>query len=238
MIANTQQRIVNLWYGLGAVFLFLVFLPSIIGLDGMDGGFALSFVSGFMVLGSIIIIFIYRSRAKQLDRVLKGENRIALWRYSPEEWLRFAGKDFEAEKKLKAMLFFTIAVISVVIGIVLSIYMQDMVFIPIILGIIALVAVPAVWAPRYRYRKLKNSEAEVLIAENGVIIGRMFHLWISPLTRLDLVKLDTDAKVPVLSFVYSALTRTGWQEEIARVPVPEGKIEEAHKIAGYFNSKG
>jgi len=44
---NSQQRIVNLWLLLGAFFIFLIFLPSIIGLDGFDGGFAISFVSGF-----------------------------------------------------------------------------------------------------------------------------------------------------------------------------------------------
>jgi hypothetical protein len=69
MISNTQRRIVNRWYILTLVFLIAIFLPSQIGIDGMDGGFAISFFAGFMVMVGIIIIFIYRSRAKQLDKI-------------------------------------------------------------------------------------------------------------------------------------------------------------------------
>ncbi|MFA5973010.1 MAG: hypothetical protein WC780_11715 [Lentimicrobiaceae bacterium] len=235
MIANTQRRIVNLWYLLGILFLGLVFLPSIIGLDGMNGGFALSFVSGFMVISSFIVIVIYRSRARQFDKILSGEGRIALWRYSPEEWMSFVSKDFEAEKKLKGMLFMTIAVISIVIGIVLILYFRDLIFIPIIMGIIALIAIPAIWAPRYRFSKLKHSDSEVLIAENGVIVGRMFHLWESTGTSLDKISLNINGNPNVIEFVYSAITRTGRQEEVARVPVPKGKLEEAIKLVEYFN---
>lgn len=237
MIANTQRRIVHRWYFMGLFFLVLMFLPSVIGLDGMNGGFALSFVAGFMVICSVVVIVMYRSRARQLDKILAGEGRLALWRYAPEEWMRFVAKDFESEKKLKGMLFKLIAGVSVVIGILLTANSRDFLFIPIILGIIVLVAIPAIWAPRYRFNKLRHSDAEVLISENGVIIGRMFHLWKSPATRLDTVTLDPDAREPQLTFIYSALTRTGWQEEVARVPVPYGMLDEAIRIKEHFASK-
>jgi hypothetical protein len=63
----------------------------------------------------------------------------------------------------------------------------------------------------------------------------MFHLWKKMGTSLDKVTLDRDAELPILSFVYSALTRTGRQEEVARVPVPKGKLEEAIRLEEYFN---
>jgi hypothetical protein len=37
MISNTQRRIVNRWYLITLVFLIAIFLPSQIGIDGMDG---------------------------------------------------------------------------------------------------------------------------------------------------------------------------------------------------------
>ena len=98
---NTQRRIMKQWIFLLFVFIFLIFLPGIIGLDGFDGGFALIFVSFFMVIMSVIIIFIYRSRAKQLDSILSGEGKIAVWYYQPNEWYRFIEGDFAEDKKVK-----------------------------------------------------------------------------------------------------------------------------------------
>lgn len=234
---NSQRRIVNLWIVLMFVFMFLIFLPSLIGLDGMDGGFALGFVSFFMVIMSIIVILIYRSRAKQLDSILAGEGRIAVWKYSPDEWVRFVGVDFEEEKKLKKSLFLLVSVICIVVGIILWIAAEDVLMMLICLGIIPLVAIPAFLAPRMRYNKLKNSEGKALISEKGVIVGKMFHLWVKLGARLDQVVLVADEHPPILEFHYSMPTRTGRQEEVARVPVPKGKIEEAQRIGNYFSEK-
>jgi hypothetical protein len=234
---NSQRRIVNLWLILMAVFLFCMFLPSIIGLDGFDGGFALSFAAGFMVIMSIIVIMIYRSRAKQLDNILAGEGRIAVWKYTPAEWVSFITIDFEEEKKTKKFLFYLVSAISVIVGIILLIVVQDPLILLISLGVIPLVAVPAFLAPRMRYKKLQNSESKALISEKGVIVGKMFHLWVKLGARLDQVVLVTDEQPPILEFHYSIPTRNGRQESVARVPVPSGKTEEAIKIGEYFSSK-
>lgn len=234
---NTQQHIVNLWLILMAVFTFIVFLPSIIGLDGMDGGFAMSFVSGFMVITCIIVILVYRSRAKQLDKILSGEGRIAVWKYTPEEWMRFIAVDFEAEKKAKKMLFILVSAISVIVGIILLIVIKDILILFITLGIIPLVALPAFLAPRRRYRKLQRSESKALIAENGVIVGKMFHLWAKMGARLDGVLIDMESDPKIIEFWYSIPTRNGRQEEIARIPIPKSKMDEAMRIVEHFNSR-
>jgi len=231
---NSQRRIVNLWWILMAVFIFLVFLPTIIGLDGFDGGFAMSFVSAFLVIMSLIVILIYRSRAKQLDNILAGEGRIAVWKYSPEEWERFTRIDFEEEKKAKKFLFILVSVICVIVGILLWIAIEDVLIMFISLCIIPVVAIPAFLAPRMRYKKLRNSEGKALISEKGVIVGKMFHLWVKLGARLDQVVLVTDENPPILEFHYSMPTRTGRQEEVARVPVPYGKMDEAERIGNYF----
>jgi hypothetical protein len=233
---NTQQRIVNLWLILMAVFTFIVFLPSIIGLDGMDGGFAMSFVSGFMVIICIIVILVYRSRAKQLDKILSGEGRIAVWKYTPEEWMRFIAVDFAAEKKAKKMLFILVSAISVIVGIILMIVIKDILILFITLGIIPLVSIPAFLAPRMRYRKLQQSESKALIAENGVIVGKMFHLWVQMGARLDSILIDMESDPKIIEFSYSIPTRNGRQEEVARVPIPKVKMDEAMTIVEHFNS--
>lgn len=233
---NTQQRIVNLWIILLFLFLFLIFLPSLINLDGMDGGFALSFVSGFMVIMSLIVILMYRSRAKQLKKMLAGEGRIAVWTYSSDEWSRFIEVDFEAERKAKRFLFLLISAIAVVIGIILLLVVKDVLILFIALGIIPLVAIPAFLAPRMRYKKLMNSEPKALISENGVIVGKMFHLWVKMGARLDQVVFVEDEQPPILEFHYSMPSRHGRQEEVARIPVPRGKTDEAVAMGNYFAS--
>jgi hypothetical protein len=236
-IPNSQQRIVNLWLILGALFLCCMFLPSLIGLDGMDGGFAISFLAGFMVLSSLVVILVYRSRAKQLDRILSGQGRVAVWQYSPEEWMHFTAIDFEEEKKAKKFLFLLVSAISMVIGVLLLLVVRDILILLISLAIIPLVAVPAFLVPRMRYRKLLRSEHKALIAENGVIVGKMFHLWVKLGAALDQVILITDEQPAILEFHYSMPTRTGRQEEVARVPVPAGKTGDAARIAEYFNNR-
>jgi len=203
----------------------------------MDGGFAMSFISGFLVIMSLIVILIYRSRAKQLDKILSGEGRIAVWTYSPGEWMRFIAEDFEAEKKAKRFLFFLISAIAVVIGIILLIVVKDVLILFISLGIIPLVAVPAFLAPRMRYKKLLKSEAKALIAEKGIIVGKMFHLWVNLGASLDEVKINSESEPDMIEFTYSMPTRNGRDVQVARVPVPKGKREEATKIGEYFSSR-
>jgi hypothetical protein len=219
------------------IFVLCIFLPSLLGIDGMEGGFAISFIAGFMVIVAIIVILVYRSRARQMDNILSGEGRIALWRYSPEEWMRFVAVDFEDEKRIKKHLFLLVAIISFVIGVILVIVTQDPIMIFIIAGIIAIVAIPAFWAPRYRFNKLQHSEADVLIAESGVIVGKMFHLWVRMGARLEKVVIDMEKDPKLIEFTYSVPTRNGRQEEIARVPVPYGKMDEAMHIVEHFNNR-
>ena len=235
MIHNTQRRIVNQWYLLTLVFLIGVFMPSMFGIDGMDGGYGISFLAGFMAMVGLIVIVVYRSRAKQMDKILKGEGRIALWTYTPEEWMRFVAADFAEEKRTRRNLFIMVAVIALILGVLLTVAVQDALMMFIALGIVSIVAIPALLVPRFRYRKLKRSGAEALIAENGVIVGQMFHLWVKLGASLDRVSFTSDKGVPILEFAYSMPTRNGIQEEVARVPVPAGKMEEAERIVAHFN---
>ncbi|MBK6935671.1 MAG: zinc-ribbon domain-containing protein [Chitinophagaceae bacterium] len=231
---NPQRNIARGWMVMTLVFIFLLFMPSLAGIDGMNGGYAISFVSFFMVIMSIIIVFIYRSRAKQLDSILSGSGVVAVWKYQGYEWQEFARADFEEEKKAKKFLFILVSVIAIVIGIILWAVMKDILVFYITLGIIPVVALPAWLAPRMRFNKLMKSEPEAIIAENGVIVGRMFHLWVKMGARLDSVDLLTEEPPPILAFHYSMPTRSGRQEEVARVLVPAGKIEEAEKVVEHF----
>ena len=236
-IKNTQRGIVNTWYFITLIAFIGIFVPSWIGMDGMNGGFGISFLAGFAVLIGLIVIFMYRSRAKQMDKILSGEGRIACWTYLPEEWYRFTGVDFEADKKIKAQIFLLIVAVSIVVAIILMIVIRDPLILLIIAGLIVFISIPAYWAPRYRSNKLKNSNAVVLISEHGVLVGKMFHLWVGMGARLDQVGLNTESDPKIIEFSYSMPARYGRQTEIARVPVPAFKTDEALAIVEHFRSK-
>jgi ABC-type multidrug transport system fused ATPase/permease subunit len=151
--------------------------------------------------------------------------------------MRFVAADFEDEKKAKKNLFIMVAVIAAIVGVLMTIVLQSLLIVLIIIGIMVVVAIPAFLVPVFRYRKLKSSEAEALIAENGVIVGKMFHLWVKLGARLDGVSLNTAEEPDIIEFNYSMPTRNGRQEEVARVPVPFGKLEEATRIVEHFKNK-
>lgn len=236
-IHNSQRSVVNLWYFITLLFMAGVFLPAMSGMDMMNGGYGLSFLSGFMVIVGFIVIIVYRSRAKQLDKIITGDGRLALWHYTPEEWIRFIASDFEEEKTVKKNMFILVVAIALIVGVILMIVIQDPLIMLIIAGIIVLVAIPAYWAPRYRYRKLKKSKTFALIAENGVVIGEMFHLWVNMGASLDDVSLNVNENPNLMEFTYSYPVRHGRQEEVARVPVPYGKYDEAVDILKHFRVK-
>lgn len=234
---NMQQRLVRLWYVITFLSLIFMFLPFLLGVKGEEGGFAVSSLALAMVITGIVVILVYRSRAKQLDKILSGENVLAIWSYSADEWIRFVQADFEEEKKNKANLFFLVAGVSIIIAFLLILVTKDPVILVIIIGILVIVAIPAFIAPRYRFRKLQYSRAEVRITENGVLVGNMLHLWTGIGTRLEHVELDSAVEPKILAFHYSMPTRNGRRKEIIRVPVPAGKWDEALRIAGAFSSK-
>jgi ABC-type multidrug transport system fused ATPase/permease subunit len=172
-----------------------------------------------------------------LDKIITGDGRLALWHYTPEEWIRFIASDFEEEKIVKKNMFILVVAIALIVGVLLMIVLQDALIMLIIGGIIVLVAIPAYWAPRYRYRKLKKSRTFALIAENGVVIGKMFHLWVTMGASLDDVSLNVKENPNLIEFTYSYPVRHGRQEEVARVPVPYGKYDEAVNILKHFKIK-
>jgi len=234
-VKNSQWQIVRLWVILLLTFVFLIFLPSLIGLDGMDGGFAIGFVSFFMGIVSLVVIFIYTSRARQLDSILSGEGRLAVWHYQPDEWKRFVERDFAEQKIVNRSIFYLIAGISIVVGILLTIVYQDILMAEIILGLIAFLAIIAFITPYFRLNKLRKSTQLVIISEKGAVIGKMVHLWEKLGASLDKVSWnDQNPGTVMIEFTYSMPSRNGRDQQVARVPVPEGKKAEARQVFDHF----
>jgi len=233
---NPPLQTLTVWIVITVLGIFGIFAPSIFGMDGFKGGFAISALSFFLVLAGIIVIIIYSGRVRTLNRILKGDNLLAHWTYSSEEWNSYAETEYREEKEGKKVLFYVIAAFALFFGILfLIIDLENGIWVMgLMLALIAVIAFTAWFTSWYNYRQNKKYLGETYITGEAVYINRQLHTWRGLGARLDSVNLTKDASPLLLQFVYSAPTRTGMQEYTVRIPVPKGQEEAAEKVFQHF----
>ena len=228
-IKNKPRTIAIIFTVLLFGFIFLIFLPPIIGLEGMDGGFAVSLVSLFLAISSLIVAIIYFQLAQKFKRITSGDNLIAHWTYEREEWLKFTEKEYKYEKNKNRMLLLFIGVIALAVLIIFSLVNHDSwrIMVMVWLGLMALLAIFAFLVPWLNYKARKKSSYDLYLSKNGVYIGGSFHVWGFLGSKLEEAAFDENEMQVILD--YSYLTRTGHSNEIVHIPVPPSKIDAAKK---------
>lgn len=235
---NPQRRTAVICWIVTALFVFAIFAPSIFGIDGMNGGYAMSFLSLVAAITSLVVAIMYQGRAAALDRILKGENLLAHWKYTPAEWQSYAEKEYAREKREKRSLFYLVAVISLVVGIGFTIAQPDggWAVLLVLGGLVVLIAFVAFSTTRYNYWMNKKYRGEAYITPDGVYLNRMLHLFRGWGASLEDVSYNEKEKF--LAFQYSTPNRNGRSDYTLRVPVPAGKEEEARHVLANFQKEG
>jgi hypothetical protein len=210
-------------------FIFLIFLPSIIGLEGMDGGFALSLVSLFLAISSLIVAIVYFKLAQKFKRIISGDNPIAHWTYEREEWLKFTEKEYKYAKNKNRLLLLLIGIIALVVCIIFVIVNPDAwrIMLVVWFGLMALLAIFAFSVPMLNYKVRRKSTYELYLSKNGVYIGGSFHVWGFLGSKLESAVFDEKEMQVILDYSYP--TRTGPSNEIVHIPVPLSKVEAARE---------
>jgi len=234
---NPPLRTLQVWIVLTLLGIFAMFAPTIFGMDGFKGGYAISTLSFLLVLAGIIVIIIYSGRVRTLNKIFSGDNLLAHWTYSPEEWNSYADTEYKDEKEGKKALFYVIAAFALFFGIVaMVIDFENGIFVMVLmLALIAVIAFTAWFTSWYNYRQNKKYLGETYITGEAVYINRQLHTWHGLGAKLDSVNLSKGKPPLLLQFVYSAPTRTGIQEYQVNVPVPKGQEAVAEKIFQHFN---
>lgn len=231
---NHQWRVVRIWTALIVLFLFVCFLPGIVGLDGMDGGFAIITISGMIVVSGLITLAFYIPRARRLDQMLQHDNFLAAWLLSREDWEKYLAHDLSEDRSISYSTYLLITVISLVVGAILVIASGDFLFVIIFLGIIAFLSLPAFIFPVLRNRRKRLSPPLVMIGENAAYVGGSFSNWGSMGASLNASSLDLSVKPAILTLTVIYPTQTGMSEDQVRLPVPEEKLpiipELLHKL--------
>jgi hypothetical protein len=235
---NPPLQTLIAWVVITILAIFGIFAPSIFGMDGFKGGFAISTLCFLLVLSGIIVIIIYVGRARTLNKILKGDNLLAHWKYTPAEWNKYADAEYKEEKSGKKVLFFVIAGWALFFGILFMIFdFENGKWVMVMmLALIAVIAFTAWFTAWYNFRQNKKYLGETYITKEAIYLNRQLHTWRGLGARLDSVDLSKEKSTLLLIFVYSAPTRTGMQEYAVRIPVPAGQEEAAEKILKHFKN--
>jgi len=232
---NLQWRVVRLWTLLGLIFLSACFLPSIAGIDGMHGGFAIITICGFLVIVSIIVLAFYIPRAKRQDKMMKRGEYLAWWDISEPLWQEFVAYDFAADRMISRGTFTLISIVSLVVGIGLSFWAQDILMLFICLGIIVMLIFPAFAFPWFRKQKKLHNPPLVVFSADSVYVGGIFFTWNMAGARLDSTAIEQIGTLTIMKMVMSYPARTGMESWEIRLPVPPDKQYEAEKLRGTYD---
>ena len=201
----------------------------------MNGGFALSFLFGFLFLIALIVAFVYRSLAKQYNNIVSGQNVIVHWKYTDEEWQKFTQLDFEEDKQMKKTIFYIIAGFAVFFGILFPILDPDDGFVVtfIMLGLILMTGLVAFISIRLQHNKNKKNKGEAIISLNGILINNQLHSWNILGAKLENIIINEE-QMPIMEFTYSAPTKSGRSDYTVRVPIPADQMITAREIISRF----
>jgi hypothetical protein len=230
-VVNTARRTLYVWVVLTILFFFGIFAPSIFGMDGFNGGFAIAFVCIVLSITGSIVVAMYATRARQADAILKGRDVLAHWSYSAADWQGYADKDYTMERQDKWALYRVVMVITAVVVFGFWLFHRDSgsLMIGIFFGLGLLLA-GVIWiTTTYDHRQNLKYQGEVYITRDGAYVGRKLHLWKGWGASIDDVSLDEPNRL--LLITYSMPSRTGRDNATARILVPQGQDDRAREIA-------
>jgi|GEM_PF-964816 len=239
-IPNPQRTVARIWFFLGLMSIALTQLPRAVEMDMMNGGYALIFFAGFFAFISFLTTLIYGGRAKEFDKISQGGQVLVHWHYSPREWQQFAGEEHKRNMKEKIGILSMITVIAIPVGI-FFIFLTSMkgddigIALLVIFGLMFILAAAAFFSIIVPYLQNKTSGADAYILPSSVYVNRNFHAWGQLSACLETVTL-TEAPHPLLNFTYSYISNTGKSFASVRIPVPDGKLDEARSILSYFQT--
>ncbi len=237
---NPPRRTAIAWCIITALSVLGIFNTALFGIDGFEGGFALSFVSIFMFIMGIIIMIIYFRRASVLDGMLNGDNLLAHWTYSEHEWRAYAEREHREQVEINRSMFFLITIISIIVGVLFVVAVPDSLLSTSITvgGIIIIIGFTAFFVTWYRRAQNRKFLGEVYLNRDGVYLNRELHTWKSLGARLEGVALDDrHLGQAILIFEYSAPGKNGRYSYSARVPVPLGKEADARRLTAEFKKQ-
>jgi hypothetical protein len=238
---NPPRRHATLCFIIAIAATVMIFVPELVGVDGFDGGFAISFISLFIALTALIVGFIFNGWASKVTKIQRGEGILAHWVYPPEFWAAYTAAEYREEKSEKKILFLIVTGFALFFGILFWLLDEEAgfwVFI-VMLGLIGLCGFAWQFSAWSNYQSNRAAGAkEVFITREAVFLNNKLVTWKTAFTRFDDVSFEENRRVPVLVFEYMQYSgRAGMQKYTTRVPVPPGQETAARYVVDQINQQ-
>lgn len=205
----------------------MIFIPELVGIDGFNGGFAISFFCIIIAITAAIMGAIYLGWASKVTRIQRGQGILAHWVYSPEFWAHYTEKEYREEKTEKKGLFLIVTAFALFFGILFWIFDEEAGFFVflVMLGLIGLCSFAWQFSAWSNYRSNRSGGIkEVYITNEAVFMNNKLVTWKTAFTHLEEVTFEEERRIPVLVFKYTQYSgRAGHQTYTTRVPVPPGE---------------
>ena len=217
-IKNRQWNIAKTAGFIAFISALAVFLPYQ-SWSGLKGNYALSFIALFLFLSSVVVAFIFRSRARKMDKLIWGEEIISSWTLDDDARRAFADHLFTSEKGKNNGLFIVITLIMVLFFGLFILFMEEgrwMMFL-FFLVIMTLIALFAFGMPYYYRFRNNRGDGYVVIGRKYAYVNGFFHNWDFPLSGLKEVKVIQKPYYGIL-LRYYYYDRTLRNEEVLTIP--------------------
>lgn len=179
-------------------YLFLIIFGLLTVLPHLEWSFvagywALSFISFFLFISSVVIMWMFRSRSEKLQTLVSGENLLAQWTLTPEQKENYINYFYEQEKEKNRAILFSISLISVIIfGIfILVIDEGKLAMFGVWIALMLFLSFFAFIMPIYYRNSNRKKDGRILIGAKYASINGYFHNWdfiLSGLSRIKIIK--------------------------------------------------
>ncbi|CAA6821174.1 MAG: Unknown protein [uncultured Sulfurovum sp.] len=191
-LKNNQKSVIKKSYIFLVVFGVLTILPHM-EWSPIAGYWAVSFISFFIFISSLVIMWMFRSRSEKLQTLISGEKLLAEWTLTPEEKENYINYFYEQEKAKNMGILFSIAFVSVIVfGIfILVIDEGKLAMFGVWVGLMLFLAFFAFVMPLYYRNSNQKEDGRVLIGAKYTYINGYFHNWdfiLSGLSRIKIIK--------------------------------------------------
>lgn len=241
MSSNPPKRHAAISFAIAIATAVMIFVPELVGIDGFDGGFAISFISIVIALTFAIVGGIFLGWASKVSRIQRGEGILAHWVYSPEFWSAYTEQEHREEYSEKKGLFLIVTAFALFFGVLFWVFDEDAGFwvFMVMLGLIGICFTAwqlSVWS-NYRSNRSLGAK-EVFITREAVFMNNRLTTWKTAFTHIDDISFKENRRVPVLVFEYTQQTgRAGPQKYSLRVPVPPEEELAARYVIDQINPK-
>jgi hypothetical protein len=219
-----------IWVFITLIFIFGIFVPSIFDIERFYGGYAISFFCILLALTGLVVIAIYYTRGRNLEKMLHHKNLLVHWTYTERQWQAYTERDYTAQKSERWGLYGLVMIIVIVVCIGFWLFNRDsgIIMIGITFGLAALLAATVFFTTGYDHWQNKRHKGEVYITKNGALVNRSLHLWHGWGAHLE--RIEYIEQVQIIEIAYSTQNRGIRNNYTIRIPVPPGEEVKARQV--------